>query len=1073
VDIKNVEGIYPLSPVQGAMLAESLSGRQSQGSAGQLSCTLQGALDEAKFEEAWQQVMDRHATLRTFFLWKRMEKPLQVVYKQLKFTIEKQSWQELLPAEQQARWTSLLEDARGRIDPSSAPLIRLTLCRTSPQTHRLACTWHRMLLDEWSLNLILQEAFARYEALCRGQSPPPPPLRHFRDYLTWLKQQNEAEAETYWRRELDGVHAPTPFAAELDPTERSDAQERYGEQQLELAAELAARLRSWAEEQGLSQSTPVLGAWALLLSRYSGEEDVIFGVTAPGRPAELEGSYFQLGSLTNTLPMRVRIPADASVLCWLKELDARLTTRPRFEYISLAQAKEWSAVPGDLPLFKSSVTVDARPPGGFSPAQYADITVGDVRVWGDPVSPLVLDVQPAAAAGALRLTYERRRFDDAMAASLLEQVQTLLEGFMAQPGRPLSSVPFLSESALRQMLVEWNDTATEALHDSCIHQLFEAQVGRMPETLAVVSGEERLTYADLNRRANQLAHYLRRLGVGPGVLVGLCVERTPEMIIGILGVMKAGGAYVPLDPSYPFERLTYMLTDARPPVLLSQERLVEELPSYHGKVICLDSDWELIARESGDNVESHVGSDNLAYVIYTSGSTGRPKGVMVPHRGVCNSSTVYARVIGMPPGSRMLQLTSLGFDMSVFDIVPALISGLTLCLAPQKPPLGSDLLMILEDLEIEIISFPPSVLATLPLAKLPKLRFIGVAGEAVSAELVSKWAPGRRLYNAYGPAEGSVWVSGAFLDRGSPPVIGRPIDNIRLYVVDSRLRPVPVGVPGELCIGGIGVTWGYLRQPDVTADKYVPDPFSPEPGARLYRTGDLARYLPDGNLDFMGRTDTQVKIRGFRIELGEIEAVLGRHTSVRESVVLAREDTPGDRRLVAYILPHHDQAPTTDELLDYLSQKLPENMVPSTFVLLDEFPLSPNGKVERRALPAPDTARPQLQEAFVPPSNHVEEVLAGIWADVLKLDQVGVRDNFFRLGGHSLLATQVVSRVRDALQLNISLPQLFDAPTIEGLSALIEGIIGSNGSAPPQETPIMPISREAHRLDPSLLETLK
>jgi acyl-coenzyme A synthetase/AMP-(fatty) acid ligase/aryl carrier-like protein len=458
----------------------------------------------------------------------------------------------------------------------------------------------------------------------------------------------------------------------------------------------------------------------------------------------------------------------------------------------------------------------------------------------------------------------------------------------------------------------------------------------------------------------------------------------------------------------------------------------------------------------------------LAYVIYTSGSTGQPKGVMVPHRGVCNSSDVYARVIDMPPGSRMLQLTSLGFDMSVFDIVPALLSGLTLCLAPQAPPLGQDLLRLLQEQKIQIMSFPPSVLATIPFVELPELRFIGVAGEAVTAELVERWAPGRRLYNAYGPAEGSIWVSGAFLDGSRSPHIGSPIDNIELYLLDSRLRPVPVGVPGELCIGGIGVTWGYFRQPDVTADKYVPHPFSRTPGARLYRTGDLARYLPDGTIDFVGRTDSQVKIRGFRIELGEVEEMLGRHPGVRETVVVAREDVPGDKRLVAYLLPQSEQAPTTTDLHNYMRQKLPENMIPSAFILLDEWPLSPNGKVDRRALPAPDTARPELKEAFVPPRNPIEAMLASIWIDVLRLEQVGVHDNFFQLGGHSLLATQIVSRVRETLQVDLSLPQIFEAPTITALAQLIEATTGPDAAT--TQPGIEPVARESHRINWSTLD---
>jgi amino acid adenylation domain-containing protein len=497
--------------------------------------------------------------------------------------------------------------------------------------------------------------------------------------------------------------------------------------------------------------------------------------------------------------------------------------------------------------------------------------------------------------------------------------------------------------------------------------------------------------------------------------------------------------------------------------------LVEDLPSFPGQVICLDEDWKTIARQSTENPQNNLGSEHLAYVIYTSGSTGQPKGVMVPHRGVCNSSDVYARVINMPPGSRMLQLTSLGFDMSVFDIVPALISGLTLCLASQSPPLGLELLKVIQEQKIQIMSFPPSVLATIPLVELPELRFIGVAGEAISAELIERWSPGRRMYNAYGPAEGSIWVSGAFLDASQIPHIGRPIDNIELYLLDSRLRPVPVGVPGELCIGGIGVTWGYLRQPDLTADKYVPHPFSHEPGARLYRTGDLARYLPDGIIDFMGRTDSQVKIRGFRLELGEVESVLGRHPAIREAVVVAHDDGVGDKRLVAYLLTHNGQAPTTTELREYMQQKLPENMVPSVFLLLEEFPLSPNGKVDRRALPSPDATRPELRETFVAPRTQIEEALADIWANVLKLERVGVHDDFFQLGGHSLLATQVISHIREALHVDLSLPLLFDAPTIAALSKIIEKTAEDN--APDAQSTIMPVAREAHRLQRSTVQS--
>jgi amino acid adenylation domain-containing protein len=1077
MDIRNAEAVYPLSPVQEAALSESLDSMETGRDCGQWSCTLQGVLHIPALEQAWQDVLSHYSILRTFFVWKRVEKPLQVVHKQLAFPVEQQDWLGVPAPERQERLASMLAAEREKTFAlTEAPLIRLTLCRTATDTHHLVCTYHRLVLDELSLHLILKEVFAYYEALCEQRTPSLTSGQSYRNYLAWLKQQDATEAEAFWRHELKGFYAPTPVVVEQFLSGSTRAAEDYDVRQVQLPANTTAALRAWASEHQLSLKTMVQGAWAVLLSRYSGEDDIVFGLTVSIRPSEVQGGDLMVGPLTNTLPVRVRTMSDGPVASWLKELEDRQTERLRYAYIASAQAREWSEVPTHLPLYRSSIILDSQS-SSWPPKQIAHVTIGNTKNYGPPSAPLILKAQLGTQCG-LQIVYDRGRFDGAAITRMLEQLLTILE-HIVEPGQKLSTLPLLSPQALHQLLVEWNDTKTAATHDLCINELFEAQVERTPDIPAVMYGDEQLSYRALNERANQLAHYLRQRGVGPSVRVGLCIERSLEMVTGILGVLKTGGAYVPMDPSYPYERLLYMLTDAQPPVLLSQDHLVEELPSFQGQLICLDTDWEQIARQSTENPRLSLSSDQLAYIIYTSGSTGQPKGVMVPHRGVCNSSDFYARIIDMPPGSRMLQLTSLGFDMSVFDIVPALISGLTLCLATQSPPLGLDLLRVIQEQKIQIMSFPPSVLATIPAAELPELRFIGVAGEAVSAELVERWAPGRRFYNAYGPAEGSIWVSGVFLDGSRSPHIGRPIDNIELYVLDSRLRPVPVGVPGELCIGGIGVTWGYLRQPGVTAEKYVPHPYSGKPGARLYRT----RYLPDGTIDFMGRTDSQVKIRGFRIELGEVETVLARHPAVREVAVIAREDAPGDKRLVAYLSrhaeqllppaqsPNGEQPPLTVELHNYLKEKLPETMIPSTFVVLDALPLSPNGKVDRLALPAPDLTRPELKESFVAPSNHVEEVLADIWANVLRLERVGVHDNFFQLGGHSLLATQVVTRVREALQVDLSVPHLFEAPTIIALSKMIEQSTENN--SPLAQSSIAPVARETHRLKRSVLESAK
>jgi amino acid adenylation domain-containing protein len=542
--------------------------------------------------------------------------------------------------------------------------------------------------------------------------------------------------------------------------------------------------------------------------------------------------------------------------------------------------------------------------------------------------------------------------------------------------------------------------------------------------------------------------------------VALCVERSFDMLVGMIGILKAGGAYVPLDPSYPAERLAFMLEDAHASVLLTQERLVNQLPLHTGQVVCVDSDWPQISEHEKTNPNSGVAGDNLAYVIYTSGSTGKPKGVMVTHRGICNTSEVMVRVYDFPPGTRMLQFGSLSFDMAVFDIIPAIISGGTLVLAPQNPPTGQELLELVREQDIQVLTLPPSVLATLPFEDLPHLQFVRVAGEPISSDLAGLWSYGRRFYNAYGPAEGSVWVSGAFLDGTGISAIGAPISNTKLYVLTSQQSPVPVGVPGELCIGGISVSRGYLNRPETTAERFIPDPFSEQPGMRLYRTGDLARYWPNGDLEFLGRKDHQVKLHGVRIELGEIESILRKHPAVREAATLLREDVPGSQRLVGYVLPKEGDKPAPQDLRTFLAERLPGTMVPTAFVILDRLPLTPNGKLDVRALPPPPSQSFDNEAGYVAPRNEIEEKLARIWAEVLGKDLIGVHDNFFDLGGHSLLATQVASRIRSAFNVELSLPRLFEATTVAQVSELITNI--KPGSEASQQ-PIARVPRDTRR----------
>jgi len=676
---------------------------------------------------------------------------------------------------------------------------------------------------------------------------------------------------------------------------------------------------------------------------------------------------------------------------------------------------------------------------------------------------------------------------------LAGQFHTLLGSVINNPEATISFLEILSSIERQQLLVEFNDTKTDHPGDKLIHQLFEQQVEDTPDNIAVVFEEQQLTYAELNTRANQLARYLQKLGVGPEVLVGLCVERSVEMVIGLLGILKVGGAYVPLDPMLPKERVAFMLEETRAPVLLTQQRLVEGLPDIpltrldegdglsnpiptiqnpkskicNPTVVCLDADWNVIAQQRKDNLISGATSKDLVYVLFTSGSTGRPKGVAVEHQQLVNYVSGIRQRLNLPAGASFATISTLAADLGNTAIFPALCNGGCLHVVSQERASNADTLADYFCLHtIDCLKIVPSHLAVLltvahPERILPRKRLV-LGGETSSWDLIEKiqgLAPNCSILNHYGPTEATIGVLTFQVEKNQNGYhsatlpIGRPISNTQIYLLDNYKRPVPVGVPGELHIGGDSVTRGYLNRPELTAEKYIPNPFSDDPGARLYKTGDLARYLPDGNIEFLGRIDHQVKIRGFRVELGEIEAVLRENPGVREAVVVAWENEAGDslsplgagpstplrtgKRLAAYVVLKQEQELMVSELRNFLKEKLPEHMVPSAFVRLKALPLTPNGKVDHKALPAPDQSRPEMEEAFVAPGTPTEEVLAGIWSDLLGVERVGIHDNFFELGGHSLLAIQLVSRLRSALLVELPLRTLFEAPTVAGLASVV------------------------------------
>lgn len=1056
---KNIEDAYGLSPMQQGMLFHSLYAPASGVYVEQVSAAVQG-LNIPAFEKAWQQVVERHPILRTAFVWENLENPLQVVGRRVQLPLIVYDWRHS-PVEQQ-RIEALLQAERIRgFELSKAPLMRLVLIQLAEDSYHFLWSHHHLLLDGWSTSLILKEVFAFYEAFCQNRDLRLARPRPYRDYIAWLQKQSLSEAEAFWRQTLKGFIAPTPLNVERSFSSLGNSQTDYEEQQITLPTATTAALQSLARQHQLTLNTLVQGAWALLLSRYSGDADVVFGTTVSGRPTTLAGADAMVGLFINTLPVRVQVSPEEFILPWLKQFQTQQAEARQYEYSPLVQIQKWSEVPPGSPLFESIVVFENYPIDPDMEQGSGNLAIRHVQVLEQTNYPLTVVARPGLELG-LNILYDRHRFDFGAIARMLGHLKTLLEGIVANPDRCLWDLPLLTARERQQLLLEWNDTQVAYPHDVCLHQLFEAQVERTPDAIAVVFEHQQLTYRELNQRANRVAHYLQSFGVGAETLVGICQERSLLMVVGLLGILKAGGAYVPLDPTYPKERLAFMLEDAQVPVLLTQQSLVARLPEHKAQVY-LDTDWQLIASERADNPVSGVTDNNLAYVIYTSGSTGKPKGAMNTHRGICNRLLWMQDTYQLTAADRVLQKTPFSFDVSVWEIFWPLLTGACLVVARPGGHQDSAYLVRLMQQQITTVHFVPSMLQVFLEPELEKchLKRVFCSGEALPFELQERFfarLDKAELHNLYGPTEAAIDVTFWACQRQSRDrvvPIGRPIANTQIYILDRHLQPVPIGVPGELHIGGIGLARGYLNRPSLTDEKFIPNPFSNELGGRLYKTGDLACYRPDGNIEFLGRIDHQVKLRGFRIELGEIEAVLHQHPEVRQAVVIDREDTPGDKRLVAYIIP--TSPALFADLRNFLKEKLLDYMVPSAFVLLEALPLTANGKLDRRALPAPDRTLLDLEGRNAVPRTPIEEILVGTWAKVLSLKSVGIHDNFFELGGHSLLATQVISQIRAVFQVELPLRSLFESPTPAALAQKIESTSGAERRL--QAPPIKPVSR--------------
>jgi amino acid adenylation domain-containing protein len=1059
---------------------------------------LKGALDVDVLERSFVEIHQRHETLRTSFDVLDGS-PIQVISQDVAFKLSVDDLTALPEAEQLALVHETgLQEARRPFDLSEPPLLRTKLFRLAPQDHILIVTMHHIISDGWSIGIFLRELASLYESFSAGRPSllPDFPIQ-YADFAQWQRQWLQGDVLdkilSYWKKQLGGEPAvlqlPTDRARPATPSLDG------AKQTIMLPANLTEGLKLLSRREGVTLFMTLTAAFKMLLFRYSGQKDVILGTPIANRNrAETEGL---IGFFVNSLVLRTDLsgePSFQALLSRVREGAMEAYANQDLPFERLVEELQPERDQSRHPLFQAMISLQTEP---MPQVEVAGLTMIPVEV-GEVTTKfidLVLDVVDRGDQLAVSLEYSTDLFEEATIKRMLGHFETLVEGVVTDPGEKIVRLPLLTEAERQQMLVEWNDTRVDYPLHMCVHQLFEASVEQFPNSIAVVSGHEQVSYRELNRRSNQLAHHLRERGVGPEVLVGLCLERSVELVVGMLGILKAGGAYVALDPEYPVDRLASMMEDARVSVLLTEQNLLEHMPESNCVVVCIDRDWTEIAKQSEANPQSGVCADNLAIVLYTSGSTGKPKGVMMFHGATSNHIFWVQQYFPLDETDSMPVKYSICFDASAFEIFYPLYAGARLVMVPQG--MQQDLAFLTNlvvEHKITTMDVPTPQLQVLledkKFLQCHWLKRITCASDSMFVEVKERYFEllGKELVHFYGPCEASIGSTFNICKPGGEEFIvsvGKPVSNTEIYVLDSHLQPVPVNVAGEIYIGGVGITRGYLNRPEATAEKFTPDPFSEHPGARLYKTGDRGRYRPDGNLEFGGRIDHQVKIRGYRIELGDIEAALTSHASVKEAVVLARasdngqaqrtaspaiRSMPSAKRLVAYIVSDGAEAPAAVELRSFLQRKLPEYMVPTAYVIMDAFPLTANGKIDRDRLPEPTSSASDLEADFVPPRNAVEEALAMIWAEVLDVESISIHANFFELGGHSLAAASVMYRVRDVFNVQLPVRLLFDKPTLAHLS---QALIASEAKQGLTEKIARAYKRVKSMSQEELLEALK
>jgi amino acid adenylation domain-containing protein len=1029
-----------------------------------------GNLSLVALQRTFDAIIMRHEVLRTGFHIVG-DQPAQVISATLSLPIEVIDLTGLPEAERDAKARCIAnEEASRPFDLTTPPLLRARLLRLAGHEHVLVLTMHHIVFDAWSFGIFIREMSVLYDSFCRNNEPPLPELPiQYADFAVWQRGwMNGKVLETqlaYWKQKLLGAPARLKLPTDRARPVTSTLGGQYNT--FHISKSLSESLKELSRQHEVTLFMTLLAAFQVLLHRYTEEDDILVGTPIANR--KLVETESLIGFFINTLVLRTDLsgsPSFREVLRRVKNITLEAYDNQDIPFEKLVEELKLERNLNIPPLIQVLFVLQNVPVTSFK-ASDLKLTMFEVDSTSSKFD-LTLTMSETARGLSGSLKYNSGLFDKEIIGRMVAHFELLLESIVANPDQSISDMPLMTQAEQHQLLVEWNNTQSSYQQNSCVHKLIEAQVERDPQAIAVVYGDTQLSYEELNKRANQLARSLRSLGVGPEKAIGIYVERSLEMMIGVLAILKAGGAYLPIDATFPPERLKFILKDAQAPLLLTQQHLESQLPELEAQVICLDAIRENVAKQSDENLDADISSRNIAYVIYTSGSTGKPKGMMIEHGTILNLLAAFYKLIYMRHEGKKLRISlngPLAFDTSVKQIMQ-LMHGHTIDIIPQEVRLDAKaMLSYIEQHEINVFDCTPSYLMTLLAIGLltrpaHALTDVLLGGEPIDNLTWDQLANHPRIYfyNLYGPTECTVCAT-VSLTRANPdrPSIGMPIANVRTYVLDHHIRPVPVGVPGELHIAGASVGRGYFNRPELTAEKFIPDPFSEAAGARMYKTGDTARYLADGRIEFIGRVDNQVKVRGYRIELGEIEAVLSSHPNVRECAVIVREDG-GERQLVGYIVAGQEQMPAHKALKNYMKQHLPDYMVPATFINLEALPLMVNSKLDRRALPPPTEDVVEVDEDSSDDGNPIEEMLSNIFAEVLGINKVGVDDNFFELGGHSLLASQLLLQVQRAFQLELPMRSFFEKPTVAGLSESIE--IARRADQGLQAPPIEPALRD-------------